>query len=166
MSDYKIVDTHAHLCDPIFDSDRKVVLKKAQANGLAAIVAVSENLSDAHRNLELADRYPFVHAAAGLHPTLLDLKQAQALCTFIRKEHSGIVAIGEVGLDYWAVKDESQKQLQRDIFHIFIDLSLELDYHMIRMLPMLKLLAYDFELQYLFHHIYKFLVNTLLFLEL
>jgi TatD DNase family protein len=127
MSDYKIVDTHAHLCDPIFDSDRKVVLKKAQANGLAAIVAVSENLSDAHRNLELADRYPFVHAAAGLHPTQLDLKQAQALCTFIRKEHSGIVAIGEVGLDYWAVKDESEKQLQRDIFRTFIDLSLELD---------------------------------------
>jgi TatD DNase family protein len=127
MSDFKIVDTHTHLCDPVFNRDRNAVLKKAQSAGLAAIVAVSENLSDAAKNLELTDQYSLVRAAAGLHPTHLDLEQAQEICTFIRAERSRLVAIGEVGLDYWTAKDESERQLQRDIFNMFIDLSLELD---------------------------------------
>lgn len=127
MNDFKIVDTHAHLCDPLFDRDREAILKKAQAEGLAAIVAVSENLSDARRNLQLADRYPLVYAAAGLHPMHLDLKQAEEICTFIRTERGRLVAIGEVGLDYWVIKDESKRQLQRDIFSSFIDLSREVD---------------------------------------
>jgi TatD DNase family protein len=127
MSDFKIVDTHAHLCDPLFDRDRQAILKKAQAVGLTAIVAVSENLSDALKILQLADRYPLVYAAAGLHPMHVDLKQAEEMRTFIRTERSRLVAIGEVGLDYWAVKDDSKKQLQRDIFSSFIDLSREVD---------------------------------------
>ena len=46
---------------------------------------------------------------------------------FIRKEQKKLVAIGEVGLDYWVIKDETAKETQRGIFGQFIDLSLELD---------------------------------------
>ena len=127
MHGYKIVDTHSHLADPVFDSDLDEVLERAQTAGVSAIVTVSENLRDARRNIELAARYPILRAAAGLYPTHLDISRAQEMTSFIRQEYSGLVAIGEVGLDYWAVKEESGKGLQREIFKAFVDLSLELD---------------------------------------
>jgi len=124
---HKIVDSHAHLCDPLFDMDRIEVLKRAQAAGINAIVSVSENLSDAKQNIELAEAHPELRAAAGLYPSCLDLNQAKAMHSFIRKERSRLVAIGEVGLDYWIVKEESDRELQREIFCGFIELSLDLD---------------------------------------
>lgn len=124
---YKIVDVHAHLCDPLFNRDRAEVLKKARAAGIIAIVSVSENLSDAERNIELAKAHPELRPAAGLYPTHLDLDQVKAMQSFIRRERSRLVAIGEVGLDYWTIKEESDRELQREIFCGFIDLSLDLD---------------------------------------
>lgn len=124
---YKIVDVHAHLCDPLFNRDRAEVLKKARAASIIAIVSVSENLSDAERNIELAKAHPELRPAAGLYPTHLDLDQAKAMQSFIRRERSRLVAIGEVGLDYWTAKEESDRELQREIFCGFIDLSLDLD---------------------------------------
>lgn len=127
MPGYKIVDTHCHLCDPLFDPDRAEVLERARAAGLSAIITVSENLSDAERNIALAASHPLLRPAAGLYPTHLDINQAEAMASFIRKERSKLFAIGEVGLDYWVVKEESEKKLQREILGRFIDLALELD---------------------------------------
>jgi len=125
--DYKIVDTHSHLADSVFDSDRAKVIERAQAAGVSAIVTVSENLRDARRNIELAARYPILRAAAGLYPTNLDISRAQEMTSFIHQERSRLSAIGEVGLDYWAVKEESGKEVQREILKAFVDLALELD---------------------------------------
>lgn len=124
---HNIVDVHAHLCDPLFDRDRAEVLKKARDAGIIAIVSVSENLSDAERNIKLAKAHPELRPAAGLYPIHLDLDQAKAMHYFIHREQSRLVAIGEVGLDYWTVKEESDRELQREIFCGFIDLSLDLD---------------------------------------
>ena len=123
----KLTDVHAHICDPAFDNDRAEVLDRALRTGVAAIVAVGENLADARRNLELAEKYPMLKAAAGLYPTVLDLKQAAEMADFIRRERSRLVAIGEVGLDYWIVKKDSEKDLQREIFKMFIEVSKELN---------------------------------------
>ena len=123
----KIVDTHTHICDTAFDPDREEVLKKAADAGVGAIIALGENLADARRNIELADRHPMIHPAAGLYPTILDLDQAEQMHSFIRKERSKLVAIGEVGLDFWIVKEDSQKELQKEILKGFISLSKELD---------------------------------------
>ncbi len=124
---HRIVDAHAHLCDPVFDTDRAEVIKRAQAAGVGAIIAVSENLSDAKRNIELAANHPELKPAAGLYPTHLDLNKARAMISFIRNERKKLVAIGEVGLDYWAVKEGSEKELQLKIFISFVHLALELD---------------------------------------
>lgn len=123
----KIIDTHTHICDPVFDSDRSEVLNKAAVSGVAAIIALGENMVDARRNLELAEEHDMIYPAAGLYPTILDLNQAQQMRAFIRREHSRLVAIGEVGLDYWIVQAETDKALQQEIFKSFIKLSLELD---------------------------------------
>jgi TatD DNase family protein len=122
-----LVDTHAHICDPGFDKDRDEVLERARRAGVEAIIAVGENLLDARKNFELAKRYPILKPAAGLYPTYLDLNQADEIADFIRQESSELVAIGEVGLDYWVVKEDSEKELQKEIFKIFIELSKELD---------------------------------------
>ena len=80
-----LIDTHAHICDPVFDKDRVEVLEKAGKAGVVAIVAVGENHSDARKNLELAQTYPLLKPAAGLYPTILDLTQADELVGFIRQ---------------------------------------------------------------------------------
>jgi len=123
----RLVDTHAHICDPAFDKDRAEVLERARKAGVAAIIAVGENLADARKNLELAKRYPMLKPAAGLYPTHLDLNQAGEMVDFIRQNHSSLVAIGEVGLDYWVVKEAPEKAMQREILKRFIELSQELN---------------------------------------
>jgi TatD DNase family protein len=122
-----MIDTHAHICDPAFDRDRAEVLKRAGRAGVDVIIAVGENLSDARKNLELAERYPILKPAAGLYPTHLDLNQAGEMKDFIRQNHSVLAAIGEVGLDYWVVKEEPDKALQKEIFKRFIELAKVLD---------------------------------------
>jgi TatD DNase family protein len=122
-----LVDVHAHICDSDFDPDRAEVLERARQAGVEAIVAVGENLGDARKNVELAGIYPMLKAAAGLFPTILDLDQVDEMVTFIRMNRSALVAIGEVGLDYWVVKEDSQKELQREILKRFVGLSSALD---------------------------------------
>jgi len=103
------------------------VLARARKAGVDAIIAVGENLSDARKNLELAIRYPMLKPAAGLYPTHLDLNQAGEMADFIRQNHSSLAAIGEVGLDYWVVKEAPEKAVQREILKRFIELAQELD---------------------------------------
>ncbi len=122
-----IIDTHAHLCDPVFELDLPQVLKRAEAAGVSAIIAVGETLADARRNIELAMVHQLVRPAAGLYPGHADLCQAQEICAYIRSEKKRFIAIGEVGLDFWLAKEEAEKELQRDVFSLFIGLSLELD---------------------------------------
>lgn len=122
-----IVDAHAHICDPVFDPDRAAVLQRAREAGVTAVVAVGETLADARRNLQLADAFPELKPAAGLYPTHLSLAAAAAMRELIRRERSRLVAIGEVGLDYWMVKDAAERERQREIFAGFIALGRELD---------------------------------------
>jgi len=126
-SHHRVVDTHAHLCDPVFDTDRSAVIKRARAAGVGAIITVGEDLSDARRNIELNENHPELKPTAGLYPTCLDLKKAQEMSAFIRSERNRLVAIGEVGLDYWVIKETSQKEIQQEIFLSFIHLAMELD---------------------------------------
>ena len=126
MNNYKIVDTHSHLCDHIFDSDRTEVIERAQDAGVSVIFTVGENLSDAKLNIELSEKYPELMPAAGLYPSYLDIDQSEALAAFIRREKNNLIAIGEVGLDFWMVKKEPEREIQRKIFSDFIELSIEL----------------------------------------
>jgi TatD DNase family protein len=122
-----LVDTHAHLCSPDFDRDLGEVLARARQAGVGAVIAVGETLADAARNLQIAEQYPMIRPAAGLYPTVLDRDQADALHGFIRQHRLRLAAIGEVGLDYWAVKEEPARELQRDILRGFIRLAEEVD---------------------------------------
>jgi TatD DNase family protein len=123
---YKLIDTHTQLCDPVFDPDREAVIARAKAVGVAKIISVSENMADAKRNIELAGIYPEILPTAGLYPTYLDLSRAEEMVEFIRANRNRLAAIGEVGLDFWMVREEEDKEIQKKIFAGFIDLSNEL----------------------------------------
>ena len=122
-----MIDCHAHLADPVFDADRGEVLARARAAGVTGVVTVGETLDDARRILELASRHAELLPAAGLYPTYLDPEQAVRIEALIREQRGRLVAIGEVGLDYWKVKKEPDREIQREIFARFVRLSLELD---------------------------------------
>jgi TatD DNase family protein len=122
-----LIDTHAHLTEQVFDADRREVLERAWLAGVKAIVSVSENLADARKNLVLAGRHPEIKPAVGLYPAHVDLEQARTMEDMIRAERSRIAAIGEVGLDHWILKDGPDRELQAEIFRLFIDLAAELD---------------------------------------
>ena len=122
-----LTDVHAHICDEAFDEDRAEVLTVAREAGIAKVIAVSETIADARKNLTLAKKHPEILPAAGLYPTITDLDQTTEMEQFIRDNRHDLVAIGEVGLDFWKVKDEAEREIQRDIFRRFISLSGELD---------------------------------------
>ena len=122
-----MIDAHAHLCDEAFAEDLPEVLERARASGVCAVVAVGENLKDGRRNLRLADAYPMVLPAVGLYPTNLSLDEAAAMVSFIREHHKRLAAVGEVGLDRWAVKEEAGREIQAEIFSKMIDAAREVD---------------------------------------
>jgi len=124
---HPVIDTHTHLCDDSFDADRAAVIERAAAAGVAGIITVSETVDDARRNLDLAASHPALFPAAGLYPTYLEPETAAGMREFIHRNRDRLVAIGEVGLDYWAVQDESGRDMQRRILEDFVDLSLELE---------------------------------------
>ena len=123
----KIIDTHTHLCDDAFDTDRKEVLTRAENAGVVSVLTVSETADDARKNLVLAAEHPVLKPLAGLYPSHLDVDDADSVITFIREHRDHLAGIGEVGLDYWIVKEEMQRDIQREIFTRFIDLSIALD---------------------------------------
>jgi len=75
----RITDTHAHICDPVFDPDRAQVLARAKSAGVATVIAVSEDINDARKNIGLALKHPGLRPAAGLYPTYLDLEKAREM---------------------------------------------------------------------------------------
>lgn len=120
-----IIDTHAHLADAEFDADLPEVLERARKAGVRAVVTVSEAFEDATKILQLAELHPEIKPAAGLYPTIIDLDKCEKIEKFIRNNYRRLFAVGEVGLDYWKVKDEEDRELQREIFGRMIALSLE-----------------------------------------
>jgi len=122
----ELFDTHAHLEVPDFAGDLPEVLARAEAAGVCGILAVGETLDEAEHTLALAERHPLVKPAAGLYPTVLDLDAAEGAVEFIRRHAARLVAIGEVGLDHWVVKEEPKWKLQEEILGKFVALSNDL----------------------------------------
>jgi TatD DNase family protein len=122
----ELFDAHAHLASPEFAGDLPEVLARAEGAGVRGIVAVAETLGEAEQTLALANRYSLVKPAAGLYPTILDLGAAEAVADFIRRHAAHLVALGEVGVDHWVVKDEAEWKMQEEVLGKFVALSNEL----------------------------------------
>ena len=123
-----IFDTHAHYYDEAFDPDRDALLSALPERGVALVVCPGCDLASSEQSVALAGRYPFLYAAAGYHPenlegvSLSDLDGVRALCG-----HEKVVAVGEIGLDYYWVKTPEGRAFSRDMFDAQLSLAEELD---------------------------------------
>lgn len=114
-----VVDTHCHLDLPQFDADRDAVIERAAAVGVTRIVNPGINLDSCRRVLALADRHPGVYAAVGVHPTDCGDFDAETLAVLRElAQHPKVVAIGEIGLDYYWEKmafDQQRRALRAQL---------------------------------------------------
>lgn len=121
-----LIDTHAHLDSAKFAEDRTEMIERARQAGIEAIVNIGFNRETIPSTMALAEQYDFIYAAVGWHPTDAvemrleeDLAWIESLCA-----HPKVVAIGEIGLDYYW--DTSPKELQMTVFREQIRLARKL----------------------------------------
>lgn len=120
----KLIDTHCHLDFPDFDPDREEVIKRAVAAGIEYIINVASSLEGSRKSVALAGKNGCVYASVGIHPH--DAKEAGDKAFDEIRALAGndkVVAIGEVGLDYY--RDLSPRKLQQEAFRRFIALAKE-----------------------------------------
>lgn len=118
-------DTHAHLDDKQFSQDQDKVILRAKEAGLQYIVNVGYNVPSAKRTLELISKYDFIYGAVGMHPH--DAKDLDGESLQVLKKialEPKIVAIGEIGLDYYW--NHSPHDVQQRVFRRMIDFAREL----------------------------------------
>jgi TatD DNase family protein len=110
-----MIDTHAHLDFPDYNADRDEVIARALSVGVKRIVNIGCDLKSSANSVDLANRYPHIFAAVGIHPH--DAKQYDDQAEKRLRElanSSRVVAIGEVGLDFY--RDHSPRDQQREAF--------------------------------------------------
>ncbi|MDD5912742.1 MAG: TatD family hydrolase, partial [Oscillospiraceae bacterium] len=111
-----IFDTHAHYDDAQFDADREALLSAMPENGVGLILDPGCDLESSRAAIALAEQYPHVYAAVGYHPencapyTDADLDILRRLA-----QHPKVVAIGEIGLDYYW-EQNPPKEFQQAVF--------------------------------------------------
>ena len=118
------IDTHAHLCDEKFDEDRVEVIARAAEAGVAQIISMGDTMAASAQVVADAEQYPALYAAVGVHPesacVLTDTERAQLLAW---AKHPKVVAIGEIGLDYYWEKDPQVRAVQREMFVTQLDIA-------------------------------------------
>lgn len=120
----QLIDTHCHLDFPEFDADREDVIKRAFAAGVKYIINVASSIEGSRKSVGLADKYDPIYASVGIHPH--DAKEADDNTFSELKElakNKKVVAIGEVGLDYY--RNLSPREAQRAAFIKFVALAKE-----------------------------------------
>ncbi len=127
-----LVDTHCHLDFPEFDNDRREVVRRALDAGIGYIVNIGSSLQGSRRAVELAGEFDCIYAAVGMHPHEADKINQQALDEIkelARKDK--VVAIGEIGLDYYKgySKPVNQKPLFLSLLRLAKGLGLPLVIH-------------------------------------
>ena len=123
----RLFDTHAHYDSGAFNADRTEVLASLGEQGVELVLNPGCDLDSSRTAVSLADRFPFVYAAVGVHPSdcagfaqeSLDSLRSLAV-------HPKVVAVGEIGLDYYW-KDNPPPEFQQKVFHAQLELAQELD---------------------------------------
>ena len=121
-----IFDTHAHYDDEAFNEDREAVIKSLAAAEVETVVNIGASMASSETTLELTRNYPFIYGTAGVHPSEtaeLDEEKFQRLKEIVREPK--IVAVGEIGLDYYWEKPAHD--IQKNWFERQLELAREVN---------------------------------------
>lgn len=119
-----IIDTHAHYDDEQFDIDREEILNSMQDGGIELVVNVGADMKTSEQTLKLTEQYPFVYGAVGVHPSsTMELDETKIERLKELANMPKIVAIGEIGLDYYW--DEPDRDTQKKWFDRQMELARE-----------------------------------------
>lgn len=108
-----LFESHAHYDDEAFEEDREQLLMSLVERGIKTVVNVGASMESCKTTLQLVNQYPFVYGALGVHPSeTAELMQADMQWLEQQCNHEKILAVGEIGLDYyWPEPDkETQKK--------------------------------------------------------
>ncbi len=124
-----IIDSHAHYDDARFDGDREEAIALARESGVDIIINAASDVESSLRSVELAEKYDFFYALAGIHPheaEKADTYEEKTLSEIesIAKGSKKVVAIGEIGLDYHY--DFSPRDVQKKWFVLQMELARKL----------------------------------------
>ncbi len=122
----RLFDTHAHYDSGAFNADRLEVLSSMPEKGVELILNPGCDLDSSRTAVELSERFPFVYAAVGVHPSDCEgfsPDTVDALRTLAA--HPKVKAVGEIGLDYYW-KDNPAHDFQQEVFHSQLELAEEL----------------------------------------
>lgn len=109
-----IFETHAHYDDEAFTDDREELLSSLPEHGIRRVINVGASIESTGTTLKLAERYPHVYAAVGVHPSdAAELNEETFAWLKEQTKHSKVVAVGEIGLDYYWDKEPAVQERQR-----------------------------------------------------
>ena len=127
-----LIDTHCHLDFPDFESDREEVIQRAKQEDVGCIINIGSSLRGSQTGVDLARQYEFIYASVGIHPHQADKIDEQAIKNIQQlSKQDKVVAIGEIGLDYYKGYSsvENQKQLFLTLLQLAKDSSLPVIIH-------------------------------------
>ena len=121
-----LIDTHTHLDFDQFDADRDDVITRATEADIAAMITIGIDLETSLKSIGIAEQYSNVFAAAGIHPHDAGEAEKEDMDRIIELyQHPKVVAIGEVGLDFY--RNLTEPEIQRKVFRTFLELAKELN---------------------------------------
>lgn len=119
-------DTHAHYDDEKFDENRDILIEEMHKNGVDYIINIGADMESSVKSMELAKKYDFIYAAVGVHPHEAESMTDEDINKLREySKYEKVVAIGEIGLDYYY--DFSPREKQRYWFERQLELAAELD---------------------------------------
>lgn len=109
MKEMKIIDSHAHLMDEMYEEDREEVIQRCIDNDMEYVVNIGFDKESCYQAVKLAEKYDWMYATVGMHPD--ECGQEELDLTFLKElaRHPKVVAIGEIGLEYHYLTHGEQK---------------------------------------------------------
>ena len=119
-----IFESHAHYDDEQFEEDRTELLNSMQENGIGTIINVGATFQSCTEVVQLAQEYPFIYAAVGVHPDEVGILDEEKFA-YLREQckRDKVVAVGEIGLDYYW--DNESHEIQKKWFQRQLELARE-----------------------------------------
>ena len=112
----ELFDSHAHYNDEKFNNDRDEVISSVKAEGITRLVSVGYNIESSKFAQQISEEYDFIYHSCGISPNDLPQtedelwKELEKIRKIVKQKHAKLVAVGEIGLDYYWNKENADLQ--------------------------------------------------------